>query len=434
MNFSGISHFIAIASILFSLAAPVLAGAGMQDKALQTRTEPRDEKLWQKALAIHKKAIVIDTHNDVTTPMTNDDYDLGGTPPAPYRTSIERMKQGGMTAEFFSLYVKPWYVTHGGAARRTLDMIDSVYRAVERHPSDLLFSTTVADIRKAKKQGKIAALMGIEGGHAIENSLAALREFHRLGVRYITLTWNNTNDWADAGRGEKKHNGLSDFGKEVVREMNRLGMLIDVSHVSDKTMSDALDVSKAPVIASHSSARALTNQPRNIPDDLLRRIARNGGVVQVNFYAAFIDSDAIKTGAERDKRLKAQTDAIALKYKDDPERLAEEEDKLEAANPLPPTPITKLIDHIDHIVKVAGIDHVGIGADFDGANDFPEGAGDVSMLPNITYELLKRGYSEKDIRKILGENFLRVFAESERIAHSQSKTISGDGNLRRINK
>jgi len=433
MNFSGISHFIAIASILFSLAAPVLAGAGMQDKALQTRTEPRDEKLWQKALAIHKKAIVIDTHNDVTTPMTNDDYDLGGTPPAPYRTSIERMKQGGMTAEFFSLYVKPWYVTHGGAARRTLDMIDSVYRAVERHPSDLLFSTTVADIRKAKKQGKIAALMGIEGGHAIENSLATLREFYRLGVRYITLTWNNTNDWADAGRGEKKHNGLSDFGKEVVREMNRLGMLVDVSHVSDKTMSDALDISTAPIIASHSSARALSNVPRNIPDDLLLRIAKNGGVVQVNFYSVFVDAATVSPQSdERDRRLKAQQDALNEKYKDDPERLAEESDKLEAANPLPPLPISKLIDHIDHIVKVAGIDHVGIGADFDGANDMPEGAQDVSMLPNITYELLKRGYSEKDIRKILGENFLRVFAESERIAHSQSKTISGDGNLRRI--
>ena len=433
MNFSGISHITAIASIFLSLATPVLAGAAVQDKAPRTTTEPRDEKLWRKALAIHKKAIVIDTHNDVTTPMTNDDYDLSGTPPAPYRTSIERMKQGGMTAEFFSLYVKPWYVTHGGAARRTLDMIDSVYRAVERHPGDLLFSTTAADIRKAKKQGKIAALMGIEGGHAIENSMATLREFYRLGVRYITLTWNNTNDWADAGRGEKKHNGLSDFGKEVVREMNRLGMLVDVSHVSDKTMSDALDISTAPIIASHSSARALSNVPRNIPDDLLRRIAKNGGVVQVNFYSVFVDAATVSPQSdERDRRLKAQQDALNEKYKDDPERLAEEGDKLEAANPLPPLPISKLIDHIDHIVKVAGIDHVGIGADFDGANDMPEGAEDVSMLPNITYELLKRGYSEKDIRKIWGENFLRVFAEAERIARSQSKTISGDGNLRRI--
>ncbi|MBA2705782.1 MAG: membrane dipeptidase [Blastocatellia bacterium] len=398
---------------------------------------PRDEKLWQKALAIHRRAIVIDTHNDVTTPMTNDDYDLSGTPPVPYRTSIERMKQGGMTAEFFSLYVRPWYVEHGGAARRTLDMIDSVYRAVERHPNDLMLATSAADIRRAKKQKKIAALMGIEGGHAIENSLATLREFHRLGVRYMTLTWNNTNDWADSARdvarGEVKHNGLSEFGKDVVREMNRLGMLVDVSHVSDETMSDALDVSKAPIIASHSSARALSNVPRNIPDDLLRRIAKNDGVVQVNFYSYFLDSATVgPQGEARDKRLKAEQDSLNEKYKNDPERLAEEGDKLEAANPLPPLPLSKLIDHIDYIVKIAGIDHVGLGADFDGAMDFPEGAQDVSMLPNITYELLKRGYSEKDIRKILGENLLRVFADAEGVAHSISKNISGDGSLHRI--
>src|SRR5215813_5122223 len=195
-----------------------------------TVAQTRDERLYQRALLIHRRSIVIDTHNDVTTPMTNDDFDLGGAPPTPYRTSIERMKQGGMTAEFFSLYVKPWYVEHGGAARRTLDMIDSVYRAVERHPNDLMLATSAADIRRAKKEGKIAALMGIEGGHAIEDSLATLREFYRLGVRYMTLTWNNTNNWADAGRGEKRHNGLSDFGKEVVLEMNRLGMMVDVSH------------------------------------------------------------------------------------------------------------------------------------------------------------------------------------------------------------
>jgi membrane dipeptidase len=395
--------------------------------------QPRDERLWQRALQIHRRAIVIDTHNDVTTPMTNDNYDLSGTPPTPYRTSIARMKQGGLTAEFFSLYVKPWYVEHGGAARRTLDMIDSVYRAVERHPNDLMLATSAADIRRAKQQGKIAALMGIEGGHAIEDSLATLREFHRLGVRYMTLTWNNTNNWADAGRGEKKHHGLSDFGKEVVREMNRLGMLVDVSHVSDETMSDALDVSKAPIIASHSSARALSNVPRNIPDDLLKRIAKNGGVVQVNFYSVFVDTATVSPqSAERDKRLKAQQEALNEKYKNDPERLSEESDKLEAANPLPPLPISKLIDHIDHIVKVAGIDHVGLGADFDGANDMPEGAKDVSMLPNITYELLKRGYSERDIRKILGENLLRVFAETERVARRSSRSISGDGSLRRI--
>jgi membrane dipeptidase len=395
--------------------------------------QTRDERLWQRALQIHRRAIVIDTHNDVTTPMTNDDFDLSGTPPTPYRTTIARMKQGGLTAEFFSLYIKPWYVQNGGSARRTLDMIDSVYRAVERHPRDLMFATSVADIRRAKRTGKVAALMGIEGGHAIEDSLPALREFYRLGVRYMTLTWNNTNNWADAGRGEKKHNGLSDFGKDVVREMNRLGMLVDVSHVSDKTMSDALDISKAPIIASHSSARALSDVPRNIPDDLLKRIAKNGGVVQVNFYTVFVDAKTVAPqSAERDRRLKAQQDAIDEKYKNDPERRAEESDKLEAAHPLPPLPISKLIDHIDHIVKVAGIDHVGIGADFDGANDMPEGAQDVSMLPNITYELLKRGYSERDIRKILGENFLRAFAAAERVARTMSKSISGDGSLRRI--
>ena len=411
---------------LFGLLVVCLIG-------LPVAAQTRDQALWQRALQIHRRAIVIDTHNDVTTPMTNDDYDLSGTPPTPYRTSIERMKKGGLTAEFFSLYVKPWYVEHGGAARRTLDMIDSVYRAVERHPRDLMFATSVADIRRAKRQGKIAALMGIEGGHAIEDSLPTLREFYRLGVRYMTLTWNNTNNWADAGRGEKKHHGLSDFGKDVVREMNRLGMMVDVSHVSDETMSDALDVSKAPIIASHSSARALSNVPRNIPDDLLKRIAKNGGVVQVNFYSEFVDEKTVGPQSnEREARLKAQQAAIDAKYKDDPERRGEESDKLEAANPLPPLPISKLIDHIDYIVKVAGIDHVGIGADFDGANDMPEGAQDVSMLPNITYELLKRGYSEQDIKKILGENLLRVFAEVERVSRSMSKSISGEGSTRRI--
>jgi membrane dipeptidase len=221
----------------------------------------------------------------------------------------------------------------------------------------------------------------------------------------------------------------------VVREMNRLGMLVDISHVSDETMNDVLDVSTAPVIASHSSARALSNVPRNIPDDVLKRIAKNGGVVQVNFYSEFVDATTVKPQSDaRDKRLKPQQDAIDEKYKDDPERRGEESDKLEAANPLPPVPISKLIDHIDHIVKVAGIDHVGIGADFDGANDMPEGAQDVSMLPNITYELLKRGYNEIDIRKILGENLLRVMADAERVAGRSRGSISGNGSLQRIKK
>src|SRR4030095_2655832 len=245
--------FLAV-SIFVLMVFSIATNTGSAKRAIVYQTtqtpepkQPRDEKLWRRALEIHRKAIVVDSHNDVTTPMTNDDFDLSGAPPVPYRTNIDRMKEGGLTAEFFSVYIKPHYATQGGAARRTLDMIDSVYRACERHPNDLMFATSSADIRRAKKQGKIAALMGIEGGHAIEDSLATLRTFYRLGIRYMTLTWNNANNWADAGRDKARHNGLSDFGKDVVREMNRLGMLVDVSHVSDKTMSDSLDVSKAPI-------------------------------------------------------------------------------------------------------------------------------------------------------------------------------------------
>jgi membrane dipeptidase len=226
---------------------------------------------------------------------------------------------------------------------------------------------------------------------------------------------------------------LTEFGKEVVREMNRLGMLEDVSHVSDKTMSDVLDISKAPIIASHSSARALNDHPRNISDDLLRRIATNGGVVMVNFYPGFLDSQYAAAAKARTDRLKPQLDALAEQFKNDPKRLAAETKKIEDANPLPPSPpLSVLIDHIDHIRKVAGVDHVGLGSDFDGVPSLPLGMQDVSALPNSTYELLRRGYSEKDIRKVLGENFMRVFSEAERVAQSTRTRISGEGSVRRI--
>src|SRR4029453_14713106 len=267
---------------------------------------------------------------------------------------------------------------------------------------------------------------------AIEDSLMALRDYYRLGVRYMTLTHNNTNNWADSCCDTAKHNGLSDFGKDVVREMNRIGMLVDISHVSDKTMSDVLDVSTAPVIASHSSARALGDRPRNIPDELLRRFAKNGGVVMVNFFPGFIDQKVNVASAGEDARLKPQMDGLKVQYKDDAKKLEEEQNKLLAANPLPPTPLSVLIDHFDHIAKVAGVDHVGIGSDFDGVSSLPVGMEDISKLPNITYELLKRGYSEKDVRKILGENFLRAFAQVESVGQRSTKILSGDGFLKRL--
>jgi len=428
---------------LISLLVLFLMPAGAQTTTPSPPAKPaqaespqlsrRDAALWRRALAIHRSAIVVDTHNDILSMMTDDNYDLGVSSVGKYHTDLARMKQGGLTAEFFSVYVDRKYATEGGSARRALDMIDYVYRAIERHPRELMFATSTADIRRAKAQGKIASLMGIEGGHAIEDSLMALRDFHRLGVRYMTLTHNNTNNWADACCDAVKHNGLSDFGKEVIREMNRIGMLVDVSHVSDKTMSDVLDISTAPVIASHSSARALGDRPRNIPDDLLRRFAKNGGVVMINFFPAFIDKNVIEASKARAERLKPQLDELAKQYKDDPKRLEEERDKLFAANPLPPTPLSVLIDHFDHIAKVAGVDHVGIGSDFDGVSSLPVGMEDISKLPSITFELLKRGYSERDVRKILGGNFMRAFAQAERVAR-RSRRLSGDGSVRRISK
>ena len=422
------------ALILFTLLSVAPAAAQSSGGAAQAGPPaPRDERLWRKARELHRKAILVDGHNDVTGYMVDEDYDLGTPSVGKYHTDIARLKQGGVTGQFFSIYVDRKYATEGGSARRALDMIDHVYRAAERHPDRLTMGFSVAGIRRAEREGKVAALMGIEGGHAIENSLMALRDFYRLGVRYMTLTHNNTNDWADACCDTARHNGLSDFGREVVREMNRIGMLVDVSHVSDKTMSDVLDTSAAPVIASHSSARALLDRPRNIPDDLLRRVARNGGVVMINFYPGFIDPKYYAADRARTERLRPRREALQQQYKDEPKRLQEEVDKLNAANPLPETPLSVLIDHFDHVAKVAGIDHVGIGSDFDGVPSLPQGMKHVAELPNLTYELLRRGYSERDVRKVLGENFLRAFAEAERVAQRNSRgTISGAGSVRRL--
>jgi membrane dipeptidase len=378
-----------------------------------------DAKLRERAVKLHREAIVIDTHNDITSPMTDEGFDLGARDTSgKLQTDIPRMKEGGLDAEFFAIYVSASYARNGGSARRAMDMIDGVYEQARRHPESLEMAFTSDDIRRIHKTGRVAALMGIEGGHAIEDSLSALRQFYRLGVRYMTLTHTNTNNWADSAGGinnpaEKRHGGLSDFGREVVREMNRLGMMVDVSHVSDKTFWDAIETSQAPVIASHSSARALTDAPRNMTDDMLRAVAKKGGVVMVNFGKGFVNTKFAKPSPE----IQAKMDEVRNQYSGDQATMRAKLRELQG--PPPRVPLDMLIDHFVHIARVAGVDHVGIGSDFDGVGgQLPEGMEDVSKLPAITYELLKRGFSDADVKKVLGENFLRTMAEVERVAKS----------------
>ncbi len=405
----------------------------------QTMPAGADATLWQKALKIHKKAIVIDGHNDITSPMVDEDFNLATDSRGkfhkdgdPFHSDLSRFKDGGITAEFFSIYVSGTDYQKGGKMQRAMDLIDATYREAEKNPNQMRMCYTSAEIRKAKKDKKMCALMGIEGGYVIENSLYALRNFYRLGIRYMTLTHNVSHDWADAHRGEVKHNGLSDFGKEVVREMNRLGMLIDISHVSVKVMNDALDLSTAPIIASHSSARGVNDHTRNVPDDVLKRVAKNGGVIMLNFYPSFLDARTNKEENERSARLKPQLDALREKHKADPQAYNAAERQLFAENPIYNPTYARIVDHIDHIKKVATIDIVGIGSDYDGVPFLPEGMKGAEDLVLITYEMLKRGYSEQEIRKVLGENFLRAFAQAEKIARIESRQISGEGSLKKI--
>ncbi|MGB9032823.1 MAG: dipeptidase [Acidobacteriaceae bacterium] len=379
--------------------------------------------------AVHHSVIVIDTHADTPQRMLDDHYDLTEPLDGGY-LNLASAKQGNLGAEFFSIWVEP-KLYEGHYARRTLDLIDTVLQQAAKHPDQMMMAYSPEDIERAHREHKLAALMGIEGGHSIEDSLGLLRDYYRLGVRYMTLTWSNSNNWADSSGDADDPNvqhtqdGLTDFGKDVVYEMNRLGMMVDISHVSDKTFYRAVITSRAPVFASHSSARALDAAPRNMTDDMLRAVARSGGpnskggVVMVNFYSGFI-SEAWRTAwtAQAPERQAAETAQIAQWKTEGKTVTYEMTDALdkEWAAKIPRPPLSLLIDHIDHIAKVAGIDHVGLGSDFDGIPSSPEGIDSAADLPKITAALMARGYSAADCRKILGENFLRFFREVQATA------------------
>ncbi|HEV7922104.1 MAG TPA: dipeptidase [Thermoanaerobaculia bacterium] len=365
------------------------------------------------------RPVTVDTHADTPTEYLEHPFDLGATNAAGH-FDYPRMKAGGLDAEFFAAYVPAKYAKKGAAAF-TVKIMETIHQMVERYPAWVRWADSTGDIRAAVRDHKRAILIGIEGGHAIEDSLDLLRAYYRLGARYMTLTHTNTNNWADSSGDKETHDGLTDFGKQVVLEMNRLGMIVDISHVSDKTFFDAVAVSKAPVFASHSSARALADHKRNMTDDMLRALAKNGGVVMVNFYPVFLSNEAAQASKARDEKLKDQLAALRAQDPEEGEVYEKGRKALMDANPLPPVPYTVIVDHIDHIVKVAGIDHVGIGSDFDGIGATPVGMEDVSKLPKIRTELQRRGYSAGDIHKIMGENFMRVFAEVERVSRELKK-------------
>ena len=391
--------------------------------AAQTQSAPSG--VSARAMQIHNSAIVVDTHADTPQRFLDEGFDIGNSDPNdPGHISLDKARAGNLGAEFFSIWVEPSF--KGQYAHRALDLIDSVYQQAARHPDRMMMAFLVADIERAHKEKKLAALMGIEGGHAIENDMRLLRDFYRLGVRYMTLTWSNTNEWADSS-GDiddpkvEHHNGLTDFGKQVVLEMNRIGMMVDISHVADKTFYDAVAVSKAPVIASHSSSRALTNAPRNMTDDMLQAVAKNNGVVMVNFYSAFDDENFRKAADAMSKERDAAMEAFIAQHKAEGKPVPYAEyDRIEREwmAKIPRPPLKSLIDHIDHIAKVAGVDHVGLGSDFDGVSGAtPAGIDSAADLPKITQALLDRGYSADDIHKILGGNLLRVFREVEQVSH-----------------
>lgn len=421
---------LAVTSLALLFAAAAVAqsvGTPTQRAAKSSKMNTNQIHSVPNSRAIHNSAIVIDTHADTPLRFVDHSFDPA-TDSGDADWDFAKARAGNLGAQFFSIWVDP-VLYKGHCTRRALDLIDSVHEVASKHPRDIVMAYAAKDIPAARsgQEKRIAALIGVEGGDAIEGDIRVLRDFYRLGARYMTLTWATSNELGQSSGDVKQDQngkpidpGLTDFGRDVVREMNRLGMMVDISHVSDRSFYNALVVSRAPVIASHSSSRAITNHSRNLTDDMLVALARNGGVAQVNFYCSFISDAYIaesKAFEEAHPAEMKRAKELWLGPKT-PESTAEL-DKLMAMKQtaVPRPPFSALIDHFDHMIKIAGAEHVGLGSDFDGVECMPEGMDGVQDLPKITTELVRRGYSAEDIRKVLGGNLLRVFGEVERVAH-----------------
>jgi membrane dipeptidase len=396
---------VAVASAVVALPALVFTHAS------------QDPPISARAAQLHQRAVVVDSHDDTTQRMLFDKtFDITARH-KDGNIDVPRMREGGLDALFFSIWV-PGDVTGQPAVKRALDLIDAVHKAVKAHPNELMLATTAADVRLAAAEHKIAALMGMEGGHMINDDLAQLRKYAALGVRYLTLTHFKNNNWADSSTDTPAHNGLTPFGKSVVRELNTLGMMVDISHVADKTFYDALAITRAPVIASHSSARAIANHPRNMTDDMMRAVAKNDGVIMINYHAGFL-SEAFRVASEKKNgTVDVAMAAMSKKCGGNEACTTMESERIDheamANGTLPKVTWEAIVDHLDHAVKVAGAAHVGLGSDFDGAT-MPLGMEDASKLPKITEALVRKGYSDGDIEKILGGNILRVMEQVERV-------------------
>jgi membrane dipeptidase len=384
--------------------------------------------LTDEARRIHQAGFVFDGHNDLPWEMRKqasssfEKLDISQRHEGKLHTDIPRLREGNVLAQYWSVYVPAETRKTGQALLQTLEQMELVQAMVKRYPETFELALTAEDVDRIRAQGKIASLIGVEGGHSIEDSLAVLRQLYEKGARYMTLTHSDTLAWADAATDKPQSSGLSPFGEEVVREMNRLGMLVDLSHVSVETMKDALRVTQAPVIFSHSSARAIADHPRNVPDDVLRQVTRNGGVVMVNFYSGFVQPESAR-------KMTGMFDVSRRMHERYPNDADYEKAmaRWRAENPIEPGTIHDVVDHIDHIVRVAGVDHVGLGGDFDGVTMLPNQLEDVSRYPLITQELLNRGYTAEQIHKILGDNALRVLRAAEQVARRlQREEVGGE--------